>query len=590
IWVTADDKLVERKLLLKRAFSRVRLFEIGRQLGIPYFNRFASGWEIDEEEASLEIASNINDAQLKGIFKEYNPREWVVFRGKYYTFENGNLHLNGYWKTLRVHIHQARKKYGRNCLAILTTLLKAGGSCCVEDFAKRLKRGVDPRPILTELERLKIIVTSYRGDQYQEWKILEEVSPLVQLELGVAPPAPPHPKMASPPTPSVKAEKMDYVTLERQLVEEMDRKLDEYINNLLKHRLRRTVRFGRKFSIGTLAKYLQELFGPLLYFDSLLAITQQYGLADVEIVHSQGKTGIRTGWSLALFGEAGTGKSFSTRDMILGKPNAKIPPHGVPGRNRYCGGMTPARFIRIGQAYAGRTFNFIVPEFNDWFRYPGMVDVLKIAMERGDIKYELHREAIGPYRFNSFLSVNYNTTVFGRGYEVTISDPHFNAIEDRMVCRLHRLTKRRFIEIAQSQMKLALGEIDIEKGAKDIRDHVALVYAIETRHPLVRDRFPYKPVMLTPQVYETIKRAREAILEHIPHEVVRFSARLEDRAIRFACAASLLDYFHSDMDFIPVSKEALRYAVQLYVEEASVRSREEFKPEEVLENLCDAIE
>jgi len=154
-----------------------------------------------------------------------------------------------------------------------------------------------------------------------------------------------------------------------------------------------------------------------------------------------------------------------------------------------------------------------------------------------------------------------------------------------MVCRLHRLTKQRYVDIAQSQMRLALGEIDIERGAQDIRDHIALVYAIETGHPLVRGQFSYKPVMITPQTYDMIKVAREGIMEQIPQEVVRFSARLEDRAIRFACAASLLNYFHSNLDYIPMSEDALKYAVQLYVEEASVRSREEFKPEEVLEKL-----
>jgi hypothetical protein len=215
-----------------------------------------------------------------------------------------------------------------------------------------------------------------------------------------------------------------------------------------------------------------------------------------------------------------------------------------------------------------------------------MVDVLKLAMERGEIKYETHKEVIGPYRFSSFLSVNYNTKVFERGYEVTVSDPNFNAIEDRMICRLHRLTKKRYAEIARSQMRLALGEIDIEKGAQKIRDHVTLVYAIEAGHPLVADRFPYKPVMITHQTYEAIERARNAILEKIPHEVVRFSARLENRAIRFACAASLLNYFQSDLDCVPVSEDALKYAIQLYVEEASARSREEFKPEEILEELA----
>jgi len=583
--MVVDDRLVERKLLLKRAFPRIELFEIGKELNIPYFNRFMSGWEIDEDEASLEIALNIGDAQLKEIFDKHAPRGWAVFRGKHYTFEDGHLRLDGSWRVIRANLYQAKKKYGKNCVAILRAMVETGGSCSLKELRKNLRQGVDPYPILAELERLKVVDTSYKGDRYQEWKLLEEISPLIQSELGIALPKPPAPEIALPTTPSVEIEKEDYVQEERQKVTMMDNELDESINELFKRRLNATVKFGKSFSVASLAGYLQNLFGPILYFDSLLSIIQQYGLADVEIVHPQGKTGMRTGWSLALFGEPGTGKSFSTRDMVLGRPEAKIPAHGIPGRNRYCGGITPARFIRIGQAYVNRTFNFVVPEFNDWFRYSGMVDVLKLAMERGEIKYELHKEVIGPYRFQSFLSVNYNTAVFGRGYEITISDPNFNAIEDRMVCRLHRLTKQRFTEIAQSQMKLALGEIDIEKGAQNIRDHVTLLYAIETRHPLVREQFPYKPVMITPQAYSMIKTAREAILEKIPHEVVKFSARLEDRTIRFACAASILNYFHSNLDYIPVSEEALKYAIQLYVEEASVRSHEEFKPEEILEKL-----
>lgn len=354
---------------------------------------------------------------------------------------------------------------------------------------------------------------------------------------------------------------------------------------MLKDRLERTIEFGKTFSISALSAYLQELFGPILYFDSLLSITQQYGLANVEIVHEQGKTGKRTGWSLALFGDPGTGKSFATRDMILGKPDAKVPAHGIPGRNRYCGGMTPARFIRIGQAYTGRTFNFIVPEFNDFFRYKGMVEPLKIAMEQGEIKYELHREIVGPYRFTSFFTVNYNVSVYEKGYAVTIQDPNFRAIEDRMLCRLHRLTKERFLEIAESQMKLALGKIDIEKEAQAIRDHLTLVYAIEIGHPLVRDRFPYKPIMITPQTYELIGGARKAILEEIESNTLTFSARLEDKVISFACAASLMEYFSTDKDFIPVSQDALKYAVQLYVEEAAIRSQERFKPENVLNRV-----
>jgi len=579
-----EEKIDEREEILKRAFSRVDLFEIGKKFGIPYFEEFYSGWDVDEEEAAREIAAHISDKDLKEIFASYSPRKWVAFRGRYYTLKNGKLRTSNSWKSLSEGIQKVRKKHGKKGIEVLRRILDAGGSRSLEKLRQDLK-GTDPLPILKDLEKLGVIVTSYKGNKYWEWEIPDEIIPVVQLNLNLKRRGLTKSKIDMLTSKAMVKGKVDYVVEEKEKIVEMDGELDAYLRELLTHRLENVIHFGETFNIASLSNYLQDLFGSVLYFDSLLSITQQYGLANIEIVHQHGKTGKRTGWSLALFGEPGTGKSFSTRDMILGKPGAKIPAHGIPGRNRYCGGMTPARFIRIGEAYVGRTFNFIIPEFNDFFKYKGMVEPLKLAMEQGEIKYETHREIIGPYRFESFFSVNYNVSVYGKGYSVTVHDPNFSAIEDRMLCRLHRLTKERFLEIAQSQMRLTLGEIDIEKGAQQIRDHVTLVYAIETRHPLVKDRFPYKPVMITPKTYELIGKAREAILERIPEKVVRFSARLEDRAIRFACAASLMDYFNSDLEYIPVNEEALKYAIQFYVEEASVRSQEEFEADEVLRKL-----
>jgi hypothetical protein len=588
--MTDEDKITERKILLERAFPLPRLFEIGRNLGIEDFCNLKSPWDLGQGQAASKIASAISDAQFEEVFDKSKPREWVVFRGRHYTFEEDSFELQGAWRVIEDNIHEFRRQHGKNGLAILKKLVESGRSLGLDEISADFKEDLNVASVLNALEQLKIIVVSYRGDNYQEWAILEELAPLVRAEIGMSPKedAFKHSLTETLSSKGVSSEdkgEVDYIAMEREEIGKMDAAFNEYLNVVLKKRLDSAIDFGKAFSITTLAKYLQELFGPVLYFDSLLSLTQQYGLADVEIVHQHGKTGIRTGWNLSLFGEPGTGKSFSTRDMVLGKPDSKIDPHGIPGRNRYAGGMSPARFIRIGQAYEGRTFNFIVPEFNDWFKYKGMVEPLKLAMERGEIKYELHREVIGPYRFNNFFSVNYNVATFGRGYEVTVQDPNFNAIEDRMLCRLHRLTKQRFIEIAQSQMRLAFGEINIEKGASQIRDHVTLVYAIETGHPLVAARFKRKPVLITPEAYGLIEKARNAILEKIPREVVSFSARLEDRAIRFASAASLLNYFNSDMDYIPVSQDALRYATQLYVEEASVRSRQEFMPEEVLSTL-----
>jgi len=574
--MTSDDKIVERKLLIKRVFPATEIFEIGKELGIHYFDQFVSCWDADADEASLEIGQAVGDAQLQEIFKKHETRGWAVFRGNFYTFDGEALSLKGSLERIQAGIAETGKEYGKDGLYILKVMVLAGGSFGLKEFREALKQKIDPYPILGKLEQLKVVVPSYRGEEYCEWKLLEETLPFIRSELEYKP--------APAASLGEVAKKVGYLEDERRKTEEMDEELNSYLSDLIKNRLSQTIKFGKTFSASFLAAYLQSLFGQLLYFDGFLSIIQQYGIADVEIVNPEGKTGMRTGWSFALFGEPGTGKSFSTRDLILGVPSGKIQPHGVPGRNRYCGGISPARFIRIGQAYVGRTFNFIVPEFNDWFRYSSMVDVLKIAMERGEIKHEVHREIIGPYRFNSFFSVNYNTRVMGRGYEVTIGDPNFNAIEDRMICRLHRLTKERYVEIAQSQMRLALGEMSVDKGAQQIRDHVTLTYAIETGHPLTSGRFPQKPVMITAETYEAIIRAREAILRRIPGSL-KFSARLESDVIKFACAASLLNYFNSDLDYIPVSEDAVERAVKLYVEEASVRSKEEFQPEEVLGEL-----
>ncbi len=574
-----DEKVVERKLLLQRAFSRGKLFKIGKELNIQYFNSFQGAWDIDEERGFLELAFNVSDEQLKNIFEGFKPRKWTVFRGQHYTFEDGELQLEGSWKTIQAAVAQIKKKYGENCVTVLKLLLESAEGRSLRYFEQNLPEGTDPSPILSDLEKHKIIVVSYKSDKFREWTILDESRPIITLEAGLTPGEDKEKGVSGV------SRKEDAITEEQRIVKTMDRELDYYLNDLLKHRADETVAFGKSFSISQLGTYLKDLFGPVVFFDSLLSITQQYGLADVEIVHATGRTGMQTGWNLSLFGEPGTGKSFSTRDIILGKLGAKVPPHGVPGRNRYAGGITPTRFIRIGQAYSGKVFNFIIPEFNDWFKYRGMVEPLKLAMEHGEIKYETHREVIGPYRFSSFFSVNYNVAASGRNYEVTVQDPNFNAIEDRMLCRLHRLTKKRFTEIAQSQMRLAFGEIDVEEGAQQIRDHLSLVFAAEVEHPLVKNRFLQKPVMLTQKAKQLLRKAREAILEEIPREVVSFSARLEDRAIRFASAAALINYFQSNLDYVPVSEEALNYAIRLYVEEASVRSQKEFEPESVLKKL-----
>ncbi|MGD0250462.1 MAG: hypothetical protein ABSB97_06205, partial [Thermoplasmata archaeon] len=245
---------------------------------------------------------------------------------------------------------------------------------------------------------------------------------------------------------------------ERAEIRSMDAEFLDRLREVLRERLEATVAFGKTFDVEKLAAYLRGLFGEELYFDSLISLLQQYALADAPLIAPTGRTTGATGFHLALFGPPGTGKTFSIDDLVRGNPRSGVPAHGLPGRNRYCGGITPVQFLRVGTAYTGRTFNFIVPEFNDWFKYRGMVEPLKLVMEQREVKWETTFGIVGPYTFRSFLSVNYNVRTAGASsFWTTFSDPNFAALEDRMLLRFHPMTRERFRAVEASAERLELG-------------------------------------------------------------------------------------------------------------------------------------
>jgi len=358
---------------------------------------------------------------------------------------------------------------------------------------------------------------------------------------------------------------------ERAEIRSMDAELVEHLRDVLRDRLDPTLRFGRSFHVDGLAEYLRELFGEELYFDSLISILQQYALADAPLLAPTGRTTGATGFHLALFGPPGTGKTFSIDDLIRGNPRSGVPPHGLPGRNRYCGGITPAQFLRVGSAYTGRTFNFIVPEFNDWFKYRGMVEPLKLVMEQREVKWETTLGTVGPYTFRSFFSVNYNVRSAGaQDYWTTIGDPNFAALEDRMLLRFHPMTRARFRAVEASAERLELGEIEFALAGA-IRDHLTLVYAAETSHPLVASRFRARPVRLERRLYDRLREVSERALKTT--NFPKFSPRLKLRAVRLAAAAALLRYFEEPgSGALALSDREVDLACRFYEEE--IRARE----------------
>ncbi len=358
---------------------------------------------------------------------------------------------------------------------------------------------------------------------------------------------------------------------ERAEIRSMDAEFLDRLREVVDDRLDATVAFGRAFDVRALAGYLRELFGDELYVDSLISILQQYALADVPLIAPTGRATGSTGFHLALFGPPGTGKTFSIDDLVRGNPRSGVPAHGLAGRNRYCGGITPAQFLRVGASYTGRTFNFIVPEFNDWFKYRGMVEPLKLVMEQREVKWETTFGTVGPYTFRSFFSVNYNVRTAGaQDYWTTVADPNFAALEDRMLLRFHPMTRARFRAVEASAERLELGELDFSL-AERIRDHLTLVHAIEIGHPLVARRFAARPIRLDRGLYATLSAVSDRALRTTSFP--KFSPRLKSRAVRLAAASALLTYFRSPADGpIAIGEPETEFARRFYEEE--IRARE----------------
>jgi hypothetical protein len=555
----SQDKLKEREILLQRCvgFDLIRAKELAQKM------------------TDQELVDTINQVDKKvfglGVKKPDSFPEF--FFGKYYTMKNGKLATGSSWEEMRKNILEVLgSDQGPKAKQILDYLLNQPNYTL--DYQTLKARFLKAQNTITKLLGYNIVQkVKDKTSDVTNYALYSELVPLIR-EI-----------FATEDLEAVPIIRSDAAKEELEEIKKMDKEFDEYLEGLLEDRLEDVLDFGRKLEIETVADYLRDMFGEVLYFDSLLSICQQHGMADTDIVNPKGGLSSHTGFHLALFGAPGTGKTFAVKEMILGDPRKNVKAHGLPGRNRYCGGMTPAKFIRVGEAYQGRKFNFIVTEFNDWFKYRGMVEPLKIALEQGDIRFETKTESVGPYRFNSFFSTNYNTKIEGKmGYRVTVGDPNFNAIEDRMIVRLHRMTRERYDELKKSQRKLALGEMNFSLADR-IRDHLVLVYAVQTEHLLVKDDYKKKKIVARENIWDTLEKASSLILDALRGEQLPFSIRLERKAVQLAGTLALFSYFSQEGELLEIPQKAIDLAVKFYIEEAAVRAKGEVNAEKILRQL-----
>jgi hypothetical protein len=493
------------------------------------------------------------------------------FFGQYYTIQNGAIRSGNVWDQLELDILQCLTAE-REAREVLEYFLNQPGFKA--DFTVIKARFKRWRNTLDSLLGFKLIrkLPGTAKDVTTYGLYAEMVSLLRRV-------------LASPRSQELPVINSEAAQAELAHVQQMEKDFEDYLREVLTNRLEETLEFGReKMSIGLVTHYLEGLFGPMLYFDVLLALVHQYGMTATEIVNPEGTRAGNTGFHLALFGAPGTGKTFSVKDLMLGDETKNVRAHGLPGLNRYCGGMTPASFIRIGEAYQGKRFNFVVTEFNDWFRYKGMVEPLKLALEQGNIRYETKVETVGPYQFSCFFSTNYNTDVSKNvGYRVTVADPNFNAIEDRMLVRMHRMTKQRLRELSRNQRELAMGRLKMHY-AKEIRDHLTLVYAIQTEHPLVKDRFQKKTIVLRDTFFHELEKAQELVLAQIKSDIL-FSVRVRQNAIKLAGALTLFSYFAQSDGRLEIDQDAVKLAMKFFIEEVAIRQKVSVDIESILYSL-----
>ena len=327
-----------------------------------------------------------------------------------------------------------------------------------------------------------------------------------------------------------------------------DRDVEEWIDNM--------------GNVRDLIEYSKEVMGEL-YMDALLVFIQQYSMADVDIYtingHKISKL-TQTGFSLAYYGDPGTGKTFATDDLLRGNFRKGIPPHGIIGRIRYGEGMTPKQFIAILEAYQDYPVDWIIPEFRDFFRSPGMVEKLKLVMERREITDETRKTRIGPYKVTSFFIVNYNLKLTRNGYRDTMSDPNFSAVEDRMICKLFLNTEERNELILKNMLRIARGEVDFYL-ANTLRKHITYTYYYLTKNH----------VKVTMK-YSDYEKLATWIVNQKNRYDANLSMRIINRAVQIAASSALVSVLKNQAKVITIQERDIEIAKEFIKQELYSRA------------------
>jgi len=220
--------------------------------------------------------------------------------GQYYTVQNWNLRSGNVWDQLELDILQCLTAE-REAREVLEYFLNQPGFQA--DFTVIKARFKRWRNTLDSLLGFKLIrKLSGTAKDVTTYALYSEMVSLLRRVL------------ASPRSLELPVINSEAAQAELAYVQQMEKEFEDYLRDVLDNRLEETLEFGREqMSLGLVTHYLEELFGPMLYFDILLALVHQYGMSATEIVNPEGTRAGNTGFHLALFGSPGTGKTFSVK-------------------------------------------------------------------------------------------------------------------------------------------------------------------------------------------------------------------------------------------------------------------------------------
>jgi hypothetical protein len=185
-----DEKLRERISLLMRFFGLDILFNIGKELGLPFFDSVSNYWEMNQYQAAAKIANNVDDNKLLALTKRYVPRyglNFGGFHGKYYTAtETAELRLEDSSKIIAANVNKALDKWGDKAYGLLQALINRNGRVgyfdLIDEIEKVLGYEFIPSFLLPRLRPLNLVFKT-GSNKYPEWSMPTEIISIVQEEL-----------------------------------------------------------------------------------------------------------------------------------------------------------------------------------------------------------------------------------------------------------------------------------------------------------------------------------------------------------------------------------------------------------------------